>query len=141
MKNFLPLTLALGALLPATAALAQAPVKFGQVDPKDLTAAPFAGDSAAAAVVLCDYGTARFEYINSDFQLVSERTTRIKILKKAGYEAATVKIPLYHQGESAEKVSSLVFKQMYRNLLALHANFSPRGKRCVFLSLSFCFPF
>ncbi|MET4075317.1 DUF3857 domain-containing protein [Hymenobacter sp. UYCo722] len=109
MKKPLPLILALGAvLLPTTAVLAQsAPLKFGQVDPKDLTAAPFAGDSAAAAVVLCDYGTTRFEYANNDFKLVSERTTRIKILKKAGYEAATVKVPLYHQGENTEKVSSL----------------------------------
>ncbi|GAA4028946.1 hypothetical protein GCM10022409_11320 [Hymenobacter glaciei] len=104
-----PLLLALGTVLLTTAnALAQsAPLKFGQVDPKDLTAAPFAGDSAAAAVVLCDYGTTRFEYVNNNFQLVTERTTRIKILKKAGYEAATVKVPLYHQGESTEKVSGL----------------------------------
>ena len=108
MKKLLPLALALGVLLPATTALAQTvPIKFGQVDPKDLTAAPFAGDSAAAAVVLCDFGTTRFEYVNNDFLLVSERTTRIKILKKAGYEAATVKVPLYHQGENSEKVSSL----------------------------------
>ena len=109
MKKSLPLPLTLGALLLTTAgALAQtAPIKFGQVDPKDLTAAPFGADSAAAAVVLCDYGTTRFEYVNNNFQLVSERTTRIKILKKAGYEAATVKVPLYHQGENTEKVSSL----------------------------------
>lgn len=109
MKKQLHLTLTLGAVLLTTAAARaqNAPIKFGQVDPKDLTAAPFAGDSAAAAVVLCDYGTTRFEYSNNDFKLVSERTTRIKILKKAGYEAATVKVPLYHQGENTEKISSL----------------------------------
>ena len=108
MKKLLPLTLALGALLPTPKALAQAaPIKFGQLDPKDLTAAPFAGDSAAAAVVLCDYGTSRFEYLNNDFKLISDRTTRIKILKKAGFDAATVKVPLYHQGESTEKVTGL----------------------------------
>jgi len=107
MKKLLPLVLGT-VLLTTTGARAQnAPLKFGQVDPKDLTAAPFAGDSAASAVVLCDYGTTRFEYTNNDFKLVSERTTRIKILKKAGYEAATVKVPLYHQGENTEKVSSL----------------------------------
>ena len=107
MKKILPLVLGT-VLLTTTGALAQsAPLKFGQVDPKDLTAAPFAGDSAAAAVVLCDYGTSSFQYNNNDFQLVSERTTRIKILKKAGYEAATVKVPLYHQGENSEKISGL----------------------------------
>ena len=107
MKKMLPLVLGT-VLLTTTGALAQsAPLKFGQVDLKDLTATPFAGDSAAAAVVLCDFGTSRFEYNNNDFKLVSERTTRIKILKKAGYEAATVKVPLYHQGENTEKISSL----------------------------------
>ncbi|MDQ2795226.1 MAG: DUF3857 domain-containing protein [Bacteroidota bacterium] len=109
MKKPLPLLLLLGALLlPATAALAQnAPLKFGQIDPRDLTAAPFVGDSAAAAVVLCDYGVTGIEYIQNGFKLVSERTTRIKILKKAGYEAATVRIPLYHQGENSETVTGL----------------------------------
>ena len=110
MKRPIPLAFTLGALLlllTTTAYAQSAPIKFGQVDPKDLTAAPFAGDSAAAAVVLCDYGTTRFEYANNDFQLVSERTTRIKILKKAGYEAATVQVPLYHQGENSEKISGL----------------------------------
>ncbi|WP_460503910.1 DUF3857 domain-containing protein, partial [Hymenobacter agri] len=108
MHKTIPFAVLLGVLLPATRALAQsAPIKFGQVDPKDLTAAPFVGDSAAAAVVLCDYGATRFEFINNQFQLVSERTTRIKILKKAGYEAATVKVPLYHQGENSEKISGL----------------------------------
>ena len=109
MKKPLPLALTLGALLlAATGARAQnAPIKFGQLDPKDLTAAPFAGDSAAAAVVLCDFGTTRFEYLNNDFKLISERVTRIKILKKAGFEAATVKVPLYHQGENTEKITGL----------------------------------
>ena len=107
MKKLLPLVLGTVLLTAADAFAQNAPMKFGQVDPKDLTAAPFAGDSAAAAVVLCDYGTTRFEYINNNFQLVSERTTRIKILKKAGYEAATVKVSLYHQGENSEKISSL----------------------------------
>lgn len=32
------------------------PIKFGQIDKLDLMAAPFVADSAAAAVVLCDYG-------------------------------------------------------------------------------------
>ena len=83
------------------------PVKFGVIDSRELTAAPFVGDSAAAAVVLCDYGTTNFQYNNNDFQLISERTTRIKILKKAGYDAATVEIPLYHRGENQEKITGL----------------------------------
>ena len=94
-------------LLAALAARAQEPIKFGKPDPRDLAAAPFVGDSAAAAVVLCDYGATTFQYINNDFKLVSERVTRIKILKKAGYDAATVQVPLYHRGTDEEKISSL----------------------------------
>ncbi|MGY3089715.1 transglutaminase-like putative cysteine protease [Hymenobacter sp. UYAg731] len=109
MKHSLRYPVALAALVLAslTAQAQTEPIKFGKPDPKDFTAAPFVGDSAAAAVVLCDYGTTNFQYNNNDFQLISERTTRIKILKKAGYDAATVEIPLYHRGDSQEKISGL----------------------------------
>ena len=94
-------------LLAAGTARAQEPIKFGKPDPKDFTAAPFVGDSAATAVVLCDFGTTSFQLKGSDFQLVTERITRIKILKKAGYGAATVEVPLYHRGTNEEKISAL----------------------------------
>jgi len=107
MKLFLRCPLALAAWLVAFAAQAQEPIKFGKPDPKDFTAAPFVGDSAAAAVVLCDFGTTSFVYKDNDFQLVSERITRIKILKKAGYDVATVEVPLYHRNKSEEKITGL----------------------------------
>ncbi|RZK97395.1 MAG: DUF3857 domain-containing protein, partial [Hymenobacter sp.] len=43
----------------------------------------------------------------SSFQLESERVTRIKILKKSGYEVATVEVPLYHQDLKDEKIVGL----------------------------------
>ncbi|MBF9143503.1 DUF3857 domain-containing protein [Hymenobacter properus] len=109
MKQLLRLPAALVAvLLSAAAAHAQPePIKFGKIDPRDLTAAPFAGDSAAAAVVLCDFGRTSIQFISNDFQLVSERVTRIKILKKAGFENATVQVPLYHHDTRAEKIAGL----------------------------------
>ena len=109
MKHSLRYPAALAALVLAslTAQAQTEPLKFGKPDPRDFTAAPFVSDSAAAAVVLCDYGTTNFQYNNNDFQLISERTTRIKILKKAGYDAATVEIPLYHRGDNQEKITSL----------------------------------
>ena len=103
-------------ILPALAALlwaigaAQAqpePIKFGQPDPKDLKAASFVGDSAAAAVVLCDYGTTRMEGHGEGLQIVFERITRIKILTTAGYDHATVEIPLYHREDQSERLSSV----------------------------------
>ena len=109
MKHSLRYPVALAALVLAnlTAQAQTEPLKYGKPDPKDFTAAPFVGDSAAAAVVLCDYGTTNFQYNNNDFQLVSERTTRIKILKKSGYDAATVEVALYHRGENQEKLTGL----------------------------------
>ena len=102
---FLPLVTA---LLSALAVQAQPePIKFGKPDPKDFTAAPFVGDSAAAAVVLCDYGTTSFQLKGSSFQFLTERITRIKILKKSGYGVATVEVPLYHRGADEEKISAL----------------------------------
>ena len=90
--------------------LAQAqpePIKLGKPDPQDFKAESFRGDSAAAAVVLCDLGTTRFRLNGSSFQLETERVTRVKILKKAGYDAATVLVPLYHRNSSEEKITSL----------------------------------
>ncbi|MDB5271319.1 MAG: hypothetical protein JWP58_4359 [Hymenobacter sp.] len=83
------------------------PIKFGVIDSRELTAAPFVGDSAASAVVLCDFGRSRLKGQAGNFQVVFERVTRIKILKKPGYEYATVEIPLYHRGDNQEKVSNL----------------------------------
>ncbi|HEX8327734.1 MAG TPA: hypothetical protein VF629_09350 [Hymenobacter sp.] len=70
-RQMLPLVL--GACLAATSAHAQPknlpdPIKFGQVDNKDLT---------AAAAVLCDYGITRLEGHGEGFQVVFERVTRI----------------------------------------------------------------
>ena len=104
LRVVLPL---LACVLLAGAARAQPePIKFGLVDSKDLTAIPFSADSAAA-VVLCDFGRSRLKGKNNGFQVIFERVTRIKILTKAGYDQATVEIPLYHRGENQERVTNL----------------------------------
>ena len=101
----LPAALLATLLLAAGAAPAQVlPVKFGKIDPADLTAAPFGQDSAAA-VLLCDYASSRIESSSQGgLQMLFERTARIKILKKSGFEWATVEVPLY---ASSDKISGL----------------------------------
>jgi hypothetical protein len=85
-------------LLLSTAAQAQPdPITFGQLEPQYLTAAPFAADTAAEAVVLCDYG--KTTIVRDDaakVQLRFDRITRIKILKKSGFDWAKVEVLLLH---------------------------------------------
>ncbi|QKG53263.1 transglutaminase domain-containing protein [Hymenobacter sp. BRD67] len=83
------------------------PMQFGQPEAADFEAKSFVADSGAVAVVLCDYGTARFGSVAGELSIIHERTTRLKILKKAGYDYATVEVPLYHKDTNAEKLSGL----------------------------------
>ena len=83
------------------------PLRFGQPEDKDFEAKNFVADSGAAAVVLCDYGATRFGSPAGEMSIISERTTRLKILKKAGYDYATVEVPLYHRDQQNERLSNL----------------------------------
>lgn len=63
-------------------------------------------DTSAAAVILSDYGVSFFRTSGS-VKLMFERRTRIKILKKSGYDWANVEVPLYQQGTRRETVSGV----------------------------------
>jgi hypothetical protein len=104
------LTLVVGLLAWHLSARAQAPepIKFGKIDPKDFDKAAFVGDSAANAVILCDYGRSRFEMgAKGDLVIVFDRVRRIKVLKKGGYEWADGEVLLYHKGTETEKLNGL----------------------------------
>jgi hypothetical protein len=84
------------------------PIKFGNAPLEDLQMKIYPKDSAASAVVLCDYGTSTIKYTqNQGFQLVFERITRIKILTKEGLEFANFEIELFHNNNGKEKVSNI----------------------------------
>lgn len=97
------------ALCAATVHAQPDPLKFGQLEAKYLTAAPFVADSAAPAVVLCDYGQARIgANLNERQRVRFTRTTRIKILSKAGLEWANVEVLLRHESPGyAEQLLNL----------------------------------
>lgn len=103
----LALPLAASAQTAVASKPAPLPLKFGQPDPADFEAKNFVADSAAPAVVLCDFGVSQFSSTAGNMVITTERTTRLKILKKAGYEYATVEVPLYHRDERAEKLNNL----------------------------------
>jgi hypothetical protein len=82
----------------------QAPLSFGSVNSEELGMKEYPLDKGAEAVVLSDAGKSYFIETESSFDVVFERTTRIKILTDAGIKMAEVEIPFYHEGEIYEKV-------------------------------------
>ena len=98
------------ALSVAQISLAQekSPCKFGKINPEDFQKKVYSIDSSADAVVLSDVGSSSFEGNNKSwFSLHFKRYTRIHILNKNGYDAATVEIPLYHEDDAEEQVINL----------------------------------
>jgi len=84
------------------------PIKYGDVPLEDLKMTTYPLDSSASAVVLADYGQSTLKYNqNTGFSILFERILRIKILTKDGLDWATVSVPLYHDGSTDEKLTSL----------------------------------
>lgn len=85
------------------------PIKFGDVSVDDLKMTTYAQDSSAEAVVLGDFGESKLEYnkTKESFQVMFERTRRLKILRKEGLEWANLNIPLYHNTSDEEKLTNL----------------------------------
>lgn len=85
------------------------PTKFGDVTVDELKMSQYELDSAATAVVLCDYGESELKYDQSQgFFLVFERITRLKILKREGYAYVDFMIPLYTANHQyRDKLSNL----------------------------------
>jgi len=83
-------------------------VKFGKVIPRDFTVNADALDSTAGAVIVADFGTA-IGMVNSRGGLFVEfrRSTRIRILKRTGFDAATITIPFQTSGAVPERIDGL----------------------------------
>jgi len=83
-------------LLSCTIAYAQPSSKFGVVKPEDFKVQSSLIDSSTNAIVLFDVGSCSFEGNNNGwFSIKYTKHTRIKILNKNGYNAATIKEVLY----------------------------------------------
>ncbi len=80
---------------------------YGKVGKDDIELITYAPDKDAEAVVLFDYGKSYFEDMDGRFDVVFERTTRIKILKDAGLKWAEIEVPYYHEGYIYETVENV----------------------------------
>lgn len=81
--------------------------KFGKIGETDFNTKAYAIDTGAAAVVLADIGSTQIKGKDDWFALEFKHYKRIHILKKSGYDIATVEIYLYTEGELEEKLDDL----------------------------------
>jgi hypothetical protein len=83
-------------------------VKFGKISPADFDLSSQKIDSGAGAVVIADVGSSEFQGNNKGwFSLEFRHFRRVKILNRSGLEAADVRIPLYSEGNTVEKLEGL----------------------------------
>jgi hypothetical protein len=106
MKSML--TLLSGLFCLASFAQVNPYAKFGKVSPQAFEKKVYSLDSSANAVVLSDVGEASIEGNSKGwFSVVTNRHKVVHILNKAGYNEATVEIPLYVNGADEEKLEEL----------------------------------
>jgi hypothetical protein len=80
---------------------------FGQISANEMNYTQCALDTTAEAVVLSDKGESYFVQNNGSFEVVYERTTKIKILKQSGIDWANVSIPCYVSDNVLEDIYSV----------------------------------
>jgi hypothetical protein len=78
--------------------------EFGKISKDEIELKKYAQDKDAEALVLFDMAQSIFVTNDGSFEVVFERTTRIKILSEAGIKWAEVGIPFYQEGGIYEKV-------------------------------------
>ncbi len=71
------------------------PIRYGVVPPEDLAMKTYPPDSAAAAVVLGDYGTLHFVWPDGKPSLNFTRHKRFKFFRRAGFDHGSVQIPYF----------------------------------------------
>lgn len=90
----------------------RSPVTFGKVTAGDFAVAALGADTAADAVVISDVGIRSFDkgeggYTGLRWYGYLQETKRIIILKRRGFEAATVTVPLAENGTRQEEITDL----------------------------------
>ena len=85
--------------------ISQPNVKFGIIKPEDFKVQSSLIDSSTNAIILFDVGNCSFEgNSNGWFSIKYTKHTRIKILNKNGYDAATIKELLYEGDAGREEI-------------------------------------
>ncbi|RSK40868.1 hypothetical protein EI293_18150 [Hymenobacter perfusus] len=133
VKQIIAPGLVTGLLLAGTARAQDAPLKFGKLEAKEaatLLAVPTA--DSAAAEVLCDFGQSSIQGKNEGFELKFERTARLLIRRRAGYDNATVRVLLYHDPKGGGREELLQLKGLTYNLTGATLSKEPLRTEAVF---------
>lgn len=77
---------------------------FGNIGWPERELTEYAPDKDAEAVVLFDIGRSYFVHTAGSYEIIYERTTRIKVLEESGIKWAEVEIPFYQHGDIYERV-------------------------------------
>lgn len=81
--------------------------EFGKVGRYAMEYKNTTGEKDTEAVVLFDKGKSHFLITDKGFEIIYERTTRIKILSEAGIKWAEISIPFYQEGNIYEQIFDL----------------------------------
>jgi len=81
--------------------------EFGKVGSEEVNYSAYTQDKTAEAVVLFDIGQSYFNRTENGFDVMFERTTRIKVFKEAGIKWANVEIPYYQEGDIFEEIEEI----------------------------------
>jgi hypothetical protein len=82
-------------------------MKFGRINQAAVDLTVYADDPEAEAVVLFDLGKSYFVDGGNGFDVMFERTTRIKILSSAGLGWANIQIPFYQESGIIEDITEI----------------------------------
>ena len=90
--------------------------EFGKIAKDEFELKKYPSDKDAEAVVLFDIGKSYFVESENSFDIIFERSTRIKIISEAGIKWAEVKIPFYREGNIYEKIYDIeAYSYNYEN--------------------------
>lgn len=99
--------------------------EFGKIAKDEIELKEYDSDKDAEAVVLFDIAKSYFAQTESSFDVIFERTTRVKILSEAGIKWAEVEIPLYQEGGIYEKAYDIeAYAYNYENGLINKTTFN-----------------
>ena len=78
--------------------------EFGEITGHEFQLQEYSKDKTAEALVLFDIGRSYFIRAENSYDVIFERTTRIKIFSEAGVKWSEIEIPFYQEGGIYEKI-------------------------------------